>query len=196
MSEVTFLDSQLFAIVVLPLLIFLARITDVTLGTLRIIFVSRGLRLIAVCAGFVEVLIWLFAMTEIMANLTNYVNYFAYAGGFAAGTFIGITIESRIALGYLIVRIITQREATELEQKLREEDFIVTSLDAHGGRGPVKVLFLVVKRKLLPEIVETIKTYNPKAFYTVEDLRMVSSPGILPIEKRKPFRFIGIRKGK
>jgi len=195
-SEVTFLDSQLFAIVVLPLLIFLARITDVTLGTLRIIFVSRGLRLIAVCAGFVEVLIWLFAMTEIMANLTNYVNYFAYAGGFAAGTFIGITIESRIALGYLIVRIITQREATELEQKLREEDFIVTSLDAHGGRGPVKVLFLVVKRKLLPEIVETIKTYNPKAFYTVEDLRMVSSPGILPIEKRKPFRFIGIRKGK
>ncbi len=60
----------------------------------------------------------------------------------------------------------------------------------------MKVLFLVVKRKLLPEIVETIKTYNPKAFYTVEDLRMVSSPGILPIEKRKPFRFIGIRKGK
>ncbi len=196
MSEVTFLDSQLFSFVVLPLLIFLARITDVTLGTMRIIFVSRGLRLVAACAGFVEILIWLFALGQIMSNLTNIANYFAYAGGFAAGTFIGITIESRIALGYLIVRIITQREATELEQHLRDEDFIVTSVDAQGGRGPVKVLFTVVKRKLLPEVVETIKTYNPKAFYTVEDLRLVSSPGILPIERKKLFRFPSIRKGK
>jgi len=195
-SETTFFDSQLFTIVVLPLLIFLARITDVTLGTMRIIFVSRGMRLIAACAGFVEILIWLFALGQIMANLTNFVNYIAYAGGFAAGTYIGITIESRIALGYLIVRIIPQHDSTKLEQHLRKEDFIVTSVDAVGGRGPVNILFTVVKRKLLPRVVEIIKTYNPKAFYTAEDLRMVSSPVIHPVEKRKHLRFPSIRKGK
>ena len=196
MPEPSFLDSQLFSLVLLPLLIFAARLTDVTIGTLRIIFVSRGLRVIAACAGFFEILIWLFAISQIMGNLTSVVNYVAYAGGFAVGTFIGITIEQRIALGYLVVRIITQREGNELEEQLRETDHIVTSLDAEGGRGPVKILYTVVRRKMLPDIVETIKKYNPKAFYTVEDLRFVSSPGPIPLGARKLFRFPSLRKGK
>jgi uncharacterized protein YebE (UPF0316 family) len=195
MPEPSFFDSQLFSLFLLPLLIFAARLTDVTIGTLRIIFVSRGLRLIAACAGFFEILIWLFAISQVMSNLTSVVNYVAYAGGFAVGTFVGITIEQRIALGYLVVRIITQREGSELEEHLRETDFIVTSLDAEGGRGPVKILYTVIRRKMLPEIVETIKEYNPKAFYTVEDLRFVSSAGPVPLG-RKLFRFPSLRKGK
>jgi uncharacterized protein YebE (UPF0316 family) len=196
MPDASFLDSQLFSLVLLPLLIFAARLTDVTIGTLRIIFVSRGLRLIAACAGFFEILIWLFAISQIMSNLTSVVNYVAYAGGFAVGNFIGITIEQRIALGYLVVRIITQREGNELEEKFRETDFIVTSVDAEGGRGPVKILYTVIRRKMLPDIVETIKKYNPKAFYTVEDLRFVSSSGLVPLGARKLFRFPSLRKGK
>jgi uncharacterized protein YebE (UPF0316 family) len=131
-----------------------------------------------------------------MSNLTSVVNYVAYAGGFAVGNFIGITIEQRIALGYLVVRIITQREGNELEEKFRETDFIVTSVDAEGGRGPVKILYTVIRRKMLPDIVETIKKYNPKAFYTVEDLRFVSSTGPVPLGARKLFRFPSLRKGK
>ena len=196
MPEPSFLDSQLFSLVLLPLLIFAARLTDVTIGTMRIIFVSRGMRVIAACAGFFEILVWLFAISQVMNNLTSVVNYVAYAGGFAVGTFIGITIEQRIAMGYQVVRIITQREGSELEEKLRETDFIVTSVDAEGGRGSVKILYTVVKRKMLPEIVKTIKKYNPRAFYTVEDLRFVSSSGSVPMGSKKLFRFPSLRKGK
>jgi uncharacterized protein YebE (UPF0316 family) len=196
MPEASFLDSQFFSLVLLPLLIFVARLTDVTIGTMRIIFVSRGMRVIAACAGFFEILIWLFAIGQIMSNLTSVVNYVAYAGGFAVGTFIGITIEQRIAMGYLVVRIITQREGNELEEQFRETDFIVTSVDAEGGRGPVKILYTVIRRKMLPDIVETIRKYNPKAFYTVEDLRFVSSSGPVPLGSKKLFRFPSLRKGK
>ncbi len=196
MMEPSFLDSQLFSLLLLPFLIFVARLTDVTIGTMRIIFVSRGMRVIAACAGFFEILIWLFAIGQIMSNLTSVVNYVAYAGGFAVGTFIGITIEQRIAMGYLVVRIITQREGNELEEQFRETDFIVTSVDAEGGRGPVKILYTVIRRKMLPEIVETIRKYNPKAFYTVEDLRFVSSSGPVPLGSKKLFRFPSLRKGK
>ena len=196
MSDVSFLDSQLFSLVLLPLLIFVARIADVTIGTMRIIYISRGLRVIAACMGFLEILIWLFAISQIMSNLTSVVNYVAYAGGFAVGNFIGITIEQRIALGYLVVRIITQRDGHELEKQFRETDFIVTSMDAEGGRGPVKILYTVVRRRMLTDIVEMIRKYNPKAFYTVEDLRFVSSPGPIPLGERKLFRFPSLRKGK
>ena len=196
MPEASFLDSQFFSLVLLPLLIFVARLTDVTIGTMRIIFVSRGMRVIAACAGFFEILIWLFAIGQIMSNLTSVVNYVAYAGGFAVGTFIGITIEQRIAMGYLVVRIITQREGNELEEQFRETDFIVTSVDAEGGRGPVKILYTVIRRKMLPDIVKTIRKYNPKAFYTVEDLRFVSSSGPVPLGSKKLFRFPSLRKGK
>lgn len=194
--DTTFADSTLFSLVVLPVLIFLARVTDVSIGTVRIIFISRGLRFLSAAAGFVEILIWLFAIGQIMHNLTNWVNYVAYAGGFAVGNFVGITIERHIALGYQVIRVITQRDATELEKRLRKEDYIVTSLDAVGGRGPVKILFTVVKRKRLPELIRMIKKYNPRAFYTVEDLRFVSETEAMPVAGRRLFRFPSLRKGK
>ena len=196
MFDPTFADSTFFSLVLLPVLIFLARVTDVTIGTIRIIFISRGLRVLSAAAGFFEILIWLFALGQIMQNLNNWVNYVAYAGGFAVGNFIGITIERRIALGYLVIRIITQRDATELEKRLRKEDYIVTSADAEGGRGPVKILFTVIKRKHLPDLIRMIKKYNPRAFYTIEDLRFVSDTGALPVGGKKLFRFRSLRKGK
>ena len=195
-STTAFMDSQLFSLVLLPLLIFLARVTDVTIGTIRIIFISRGFRIFSALAGFFEILIWLFALGQIMNNLTSIVNYIAYAGGFSAGIFVGMTIESRIALGYQVIRVITQREATELEEHLRQADHIVTAVDAEGGRGPVKILFTVVRRKHLPKVIEEIKRFNPRAFYTVEDLRFVSDTGAIPVAGRRLFRFPILRKGK
>jgi len=87
-----FFNSELFKWVILPLLIFCARIFDVSLGTLRVIFISRGMRVVAAFVGFVGILIWLLAIGQIMKNLTNVVCYIAYAGGFAMGTFVGIYV--------------------------------------------------------------------------------------------------------
>jgi uncharacterized protein YebE (UPF0316 family) len=196
LPDIIFLDSPFFSLVLIPLLIFLARITDVTIGTMRIIFVSRGLGLVAAFTGFVEVLIWLFAIGQIMSNLDNWTNYVAYAGGFAVGNFIGIKIEQRVALGYQVVRIITQRNGTSLEEKLRHANFIVTAVDAEGGRGPVKVLFTVVKRKTLPWVLELIKTTNPLAYYTVEDLRSVRSAGPIPTGRTRRIRLLSFQKEK
>lgn len=173
------LNSEIFTWVILPALIFMARICDVTIGTIRIIFVSRGNKAAASVLGFFEVLIWLIAIGQIMKNLNNIFCYLAYAGGFAMGNFIGITLEEKLAMGVLVVRIITRKDATLLFEELKEEGFGITMLDARGATGPVNIIYTVIKRSALPRVVEMIKTFNPKAFYSIEDVRTVNS-GVFP----------------
>jgi uncharacterized protein YebE (UPF0316 family) len=196
MSAALFTDAEFFALVILPALIFLARIVDVTFGTLRIIFVSRGLGALAALVGFFEVLIWILAIGQVMQNLQNWITYVAYALGFSAGNFVGILIERRIAIGNLIVRIITRREADELVNFLWTAGYGVTSIDAKGEKGPVKVIFTVVKRKKLPEVLAIIKRFNPNAFYTIEDVRFVTDHPWLPMQKRQLFSLKALRKRK
>lgn len=173
------LNSDIFTWLVIPLLIFVARILDVTLGTLRIIFLGRGKKFLAPAFGFFEVLIWLVAIRQIMQNLNNPVTYLAYAAGFAAGNFIGIYLESKLAIGTLIVRIITQRDAAELVNHLRAAGYGVTSLDAEGMSGQVKLIYTVIKRKCLPEVIENIKQFNPRSFVSVEEIQSASA-GVFP----------------
>jgi len=187
-----FADYDFFSMVVIPLLIFFSRVLDVSIGTLRIIFVARGLRLIAACLGFFEVLIWLIAITQVMQNLTGWPTYLAYGLGFATGNYVGVTLESRIALGTLIVRIISRDDGKELTTRLWNAGFGVTTVDAWGGTGPVKVIFTVVKRKHLNRVIDLIKVLQPNAFYTVEDLRFAHETGGLPV----PRRSFSWRKGK
>ncbi len=94
-----FFGSDWFNYLVLPAAIFLARICDVTIGTLRIIFVSKGNKLIAPVLGFFEVLIWIIAITRIIENLNNPFCYVAYAAGFATGNYIGLRVEEKLAVG-------------------------------------------------------------------------------------------------
>ena len=148
-----FFQSHTFNLVIIPLLIFLGRIIDVTVGTMRIIFVSRGFRFLSVAAGFIEIMVWLLVLRQIMANLNHWSYFIAYAAGFSTGNYIGITIERHLAIGYIIVRVITQKEAYGLERYLRNHDFMMTVLDARGDTGPVKVLFMVIKRKALGEVL-------------------------------------------
>ena len=169
-----FVNSPVFTWAIIPLLICLARIIDVSLGTLRIILVSRGMKVIAPILGFFEILIWLLAIGQIMQNLTNIANYFAYALGFAIGNYIGIILEQKLAMGKVVVRVITHRDASELTTFLRNEGFSVTVVDAEGSSGPVHLLFTVIKRSQLPSVTIHIKHFNPQAFYTVEDVRFVS----------------------
>jgi len=178
-------SPEFFGLVVIPLLIFVARICDVTLGTMRIIFISRGMKYIAPILGFFEILIWLCAIGQVFQNLTSISHYLAYAGGFAAGNYVGIFIEEKIAIGLALVRIITQRDATNLIGYLKAEGYGVTIIDAQGKQGPGKVIFTVIKRRDLHQIIDAIHEYNPKAFYSVEDVRHAEE-ATFPVIKPRP----------
>ena len=185
--------------VIIPALIFLARIMDVTLGTLRIVFISKGDKTIAPLLGFVEVLIWLVAITQVMQNLSNVASYFAWAAGFAAGNFLGLRIEQTLALGQVVVRVITVDSGDELISRLTNRGYRLTALDAKGSRGKVNLLFMIVKRKKLKEVVDIIRDYNPNAFYSIEDVRSVSDTDVPSEEgerKRTFTKFLPLRKGK
>ena len=180
----------------LLLLIFSARILDVSVGTLRIIFLARGLKYWAAILGFCESLIWILAISKVMQNLGDWQTYVAFALGFSAGNFIGIVIEERIAIGNLLIRVITKKEADELVHALWDAGYGITSVDARGETGPVMVIFSVTKRKKLPDILAIIKRYNPNAFYTIEDMRFVNSSNFPPISKRTLFPRLAMEKRK
>jgi uncharacterized protein YebE (UPF0316 family) len=187
--------------IIIPLLIFLARVLDVSLGTMRIIFVSRGLKYLAPVVGFFEVIIWLIAIRAVMENLNNIACYFAYGAGFAMGTFIGLFIEKKLAIGSSLIRIITRKDASDLIFHLRRQGYGVTSMEAEGIDSKVNVIYVIIKRQDYEKVTEIIREFNPKAFYTLEHVQFVSE-GIFPLKKAKPlwqpligpFRFW--RKGK
>lgn len=160
-----------FKWILAPLLIFLARICDQSIGTIRIIFIGRGNRIIAPFLGFFEVLIWLLAIRQIMTNLTNAIYYVAYAGGFAAGTYVGMFIEEKLAMGLVLVRIVTAQGDEELIDRLKAEGYGLTSVDASGARGRVHLIYTIVKRAGLDHLLQLIEELNPRAFYSIEDVR-------------------------
>lgn len=179
--DASFFDSSTYTYIVLPLLIFFARICDVTIGTLRIVFVSKGDKVIAPILGFFEVFIWIVAIGQIMENLNNFYCYLAYAGGFATGNYIGLKVEERLAMGSLIVRIIVSKEGSTLIKKLNAAGFGATLMDAEGGSGKVQIIYCIIKRTDLPNVLNVINDFNPKAFYSIEDIKKVSA-GIFPVK--------------
>jgi len=198
--ETSFFDSNLFSYVVLPLLIFLARICDVSIGTLRIIFVSKGKKNIAPFLGFFEVLIWIVAISKIMQNLDNYINYIAYAAGFATGNLVGMIIEEKLAMGIQLIRVFTHNNGPDLVNSLNSNGFGATSVEAHGAIEKVHLIYTIVHRNELEKVLEIIDRFNPKAFYTIEDVKAVNE-GIFPPKKASTvFPFSNIlrrwRKGK
>jgi uncharacterized protein YebE (UPF0316 family) len=181
MDNPSFFNSELFRLGLIPLLIFLARVADVSIGTIRIMFISRGMRTISSLLGFFEILIWLVAISQIMKNLTNVTNYIAYAAGFGMGNFVGMSIERKLSLGNLMIRAVTKNNGTELVKFLRSKGYGATGVSAEGTTGPVKVIFTVVRRKDVEKVIEIIKKFNPNAFYTIEDIRLVAEHKVFPI---------------
>lgn len=175
----SFITPEIFAYVILPVMIFCARICDVTMGTIRVIFISKGIRYLAPVIGFFEVIIWLLAIGQVMNNLTNAVSYIAYGAGFAAGTYIGMYIEEKISLGLTSVRIITKEDPMELMQYLRSHNYGVTSVDGEGVTGRVKMVFTIIQRQDLSHVVGIIKEFHPNAFYSVEEVKSVAE-GVFP----------------
>jgi uncharacterized protein YebE (UPF0316 family) len=155
----------------LAVFIFAARIVDVTLGTLRIIFVARGNRVLAPLFGFVEVIIWLVAIGQVVQNLSHPLAYVAWAGGFAVGTWVGISIENRMAVGLLAVHVITREDATDLMEALNTSQYGVTSMGARGIAGRVRLLLTVIHRQDLRAVTEIVRRLHPGAFISVGDVR-------------------------
>jgi uncharacterized protein YebE (UPF0316 family) len=191
-------DSQIFVWVILPLLIFFSRIADQSIGTLRLIFVSKGYKYLAPFLGFFEVIIWLIAVGQIFKQLDNFLYYIAYGAGFAAGNFVGIILEERISLGTVVVRIIPKLDTTELINYLRSQNYGLTIMDAEGSRGKVKVILSIIPRKQIGDFVSIINKYNPRAFYSIEEIKSVSY-GVFKKKERNSIFFglaAGARKGK
>ena len=187
------LNSELVTYVILPLFIFLARIFDVSLGTLRIIFVTKGMRSVAPLVGFFEVLIWLLAISRIMQDLDNWLCYIAYAAGFASGNFVGMYLEERLAIGHEMIRVITRKDASNLIQELRGKGYGVTSVKAEGIEGEVAVVYIIARRSMIKEILDEINRFNPRALYTVESIKYVNKEIFHRSELERQHSWIGER---
>ena len=169
-----FIDSELVTYLLLPLFIFVARIMDVSLGTLRIIFVTKGMKRVAPLVGFFEVLIWLLAISRIMQDLDNWVCYVAYAAGFASGNFVGMLLEERLAIGHEMIRVITRKDATNLIAELSDRGYGFTSVKAQGLEGEVAVIYIIARRSMIKDVLDLINLYNPRALYTLEAIKYVN----------------------
>jgi uncharacterized protein YebE (UPF0316 family) len=166
--------SDFFTWVGLPLLIFLARVSDQSIGTIRLIFISKGYRRLAPFIGFFESLIWLLAIREILNHLDNAMCFIAYAAGFATGNYVGMLLEEKISIGTVIVRIIPRKDCNELLTYLSDNNYGFTVVDAQGSKGDVKIIFCVIKRKEITHFVSLVKSVNPNAFYSIEDVKTVN----------------------
>ncbi len=169
-----------FDYVVLPLLILMARIVDVSMDTIRVIMVAKGYRKYAPYVGFFQALVWVITISRVMVNLENWTAYLGYAAGFGMGTYVGMLIEEKLAMGHELIRVITRADASDLVLSLREKGYPVTLASGRGRDGEVGILFIILRRKALNEVTGIIKKFNPKAFYTIEDMRFVSNGGYLP----------------
>lgn len=175
--------ESIFAFVILPALIFLARIAEVSVNTIRIIYMLGGRRLTATTLGFFEAFIWLVAIRQIFQHLDNWASYITYPGGFAAGIYMGMIIEEKIAYGKVIVRIITKEEIGLLILFLTNSGFRYTRVDAEGKDGRQNLVFTVLKRERLEELIDMLKDILPTAFYTIESVRVAQEDGTLAASK-------------
>lgn len=184
------INPELYTWVILPLLIFLARICDVSMETIRVIYISRGIKFLAPIIAFFEIVIWLLAMEVVMKDLTNIANFLAFAFGFAMGTYVGLIIEEKLSIGMVILRIITTENSNnEIVSFMQSENYGITTLDATGSRGNVNMILSLVNRTDVPRITEHIRATNPHAFFSLEDVRYVNEGVFRP---KKPNSITGM----
>jgi len=177
--------------------IFLARVADVSLGTFRTIIVFRGHRTLAAVIGFVEVMIWVAAAGQVFSNLDSWHLTVAYAGGFACGNYVGMWLESHVAIGRELVRAISFSEKGHLAERLRAQGYRVVELSGNTDRQPVEVVLVIERRREIGSLIATIRREDPQAIYTISDVKSVYNPEVLSSEKplfNAGWRVIGKRK--
>ncbi len=191
-----FTQTSTYIWIVLPLMVFFARVMDVTLGTIRIIFISQGKRNLAPILGFFEVFIWITIVSQIVTSAkNNYVAYIAYAAGFATGNYIGMLIENRLAIGTQVILAIVQNHSDHLLAHLRAAGYGVTSVDGIGSNGPVKLIYTIVHRKTMNEVLGIIHETHPHAFLSIQDVRSTHE-GVFPLLNSQQFGALVFKKTK
>ena len=184
-----FFDHELFAYVVLPLLIFCFRIIDQSIGTVRLIFSAKGLKNLAPLFAFFESFIWLVAISQIMKDLSNIFMYIAFAGGYATGNYFGILLEEKLSVGNVVIRVIPKKDTSALITFLRSQGYGVTVVEVDGSMGPTKMLFLTIRRREAKTVIGIINEYNPNAFYTIDEVKTVSG-GYFPHKSKSIFSML------
>lgn len=149
-------------------LIMAMRICDVSIGTVRTILVVQGRKYLAGITGFVEVLIWVFAIRYIFQHLDNTANLFGYAIGFGIGNIVGIAIEQKIGLGYVQFNIISKYFTDKITDALRTNKFGATIMPGEGGTGGVAVIIVIAKRKTQKKVMKLVESIDPDAFITIQ----------------------------
>lgn len=148
--------------------IFLSRLADVTIGTLRISMLVRGYRKIAGVLSFVEALLWLFATSRAIQGIDDPVKFFAFGAGFASGTLLGSTIDGWLALGSCVVRVIAPVDSPQVADALRQMGLEITVLNAAGATGEVRLTFCIISRRRQKQVLRTISTINPNAMVSID----------------------------
>ncbi|HKM06414.1 MAG TPA: DUF5698 domain-containing protein [Sphaerochaeta sp.] len=163
--------------VLLALLIFTARVCDVSLGTLRHAMIIRSKRAIAFCVAFFEGLIWVFAVSKVMANVTEPLTAFAFALGFASGTFVGITMESFLKIGEQVVKVFSVK-GKEVATILRGEGYRVTEFTGQGRDSEVVLLFVQVRRREAKKVIKRARDLDKQCFLVIEDIKHVDKASL------------------
>jgi len=155
------------------LLIFFLRVCDMSLDTLRVLFVMRGIKKIAWVLGFCQSVIFILAIGKVLTQINNPLNIIGYAAGFATGNVVGMIIEERIAIGHILVNIISPRRGSAIVTHLRDHGYAVTELAGRGKDGMVSMINCSVLRKQVDAVHELVNEVDPDAFITAEDVRPI-----------------------
>lgn len=179
-------------VLLLCLLIIIARIADVSLGTIRTVSIIQGRRVLAWCLGFAEILIWVFAVSKVITNLDQPIYAVCYAFGFATGNYVGLTVERWLSIGRQGVRVFT-RKGFEVADTLWAEGIPATVFEGEGRNDAVYELYITTPRRQVPRVTRRARELDPACFYVIEDVRRASTvPGLA----REPTGWRAILKKK
>jgi len=192
MDFTAIINSGWYTWLLLPLFIFFMRVIDVSMGTIRVIFISKGFKFVSSLIGFFEIMVWLLAIRQIMTNLDNWICFFAYAGGFATGTFVGVYFDEKISIGKAVLRIFLKKDGERLVKFLEQHKYHFTTQDGQGRHGKVKIILMVLKRQEINLVLKVVRQYRPDAFYTIEDVRFAAEKGTTRASRFRDF----FKKGK
>jgi uncharacterized protein YebE (UPF0316 family) len=165
------IDFSLIPPILITVGIFLLRVTDMSLDTLRVLFVIRGRRSLAWVLGFLQSTLWVIAITSVLSNLDNLWNIVAYASGFATGNVVGMTIEGRLAIGHAQLRIISSRRGKAIVEAIRKAGYAATEVAGRGKDGTVAVISSSVRRRDISKLQKKIFSVDTEAFVTLEEIR-------------------------
>ncbi len=158
---------------IVALIVFVARICDVSLSTLRHAMIIRGKKPVAMLVAFLESLIWVYAVSSVLSDLSDPLTALAYAGGFATGTFTGMSLENLLKIGDQAIRVFTSK-GDELACIVRNAGFRVTTFAGEGRDGAVTLLYVQAKRRDVSKILALTRSADPSCYVVVDDIRVAS----------------------